>query len=339
MLAFYIPELVGGDFFASDAATRCKGECCTFSPEHRQALVSLKALEIAALGAFKADEFDPLDFEDGETGEGGWVQFEYALAYILSKAFVKHAKNLSGAVEPFLNGEGEAFDHAAFDAAAREADAVARIGLRDDLEEPVKKLLRDAVLYGEAEIARGLLNGVTMVDDVVNALTASTLHYSEEFFTAHILPAAYREIGVALANPLERPDLRHIFDAMSERLGGDAYWSIVANSNASRAFHYGYLRSAQIQGYTKAVFSAVMDEKTSSICENLNGRTWMIADLVRKYEAAASAQTTDELKQVAPWFRRDRSLPLDQDVRAFLIAGGVPCPPLHGRCRSTLHVI
>lgn len=336
---FSIPELEGGDFFASGAATRCKGVCSGFAPEHRHALVSIKALEIAALGAFKADEFDPLDYVDTENGEGGWLQFEYGLAVILARHFAKQAPKLLETVEPFLTGEGESVDTVALDAAAREIDLEVRAELRADLEEPVRKLVGQSIDYGEALVVSGILNGVTMKDIVADALTQSTLHYSDEFFTAHVLPALYREIHEAIKNPLERPNLKPILDTLDERLSGDAYWNVVANSTASRGFHYGYLRAGQQQGYTKATFDAVMDEKTSDVCWNLNGRTWLIADMVRKYENAAQAQTTEELKAIAPWFKRNRNVPIDDDVRSFLIAGGVPCPPLHGRCRSTLRLI
>lgn len=339
--AFLIPYLDQGDFFARDpgCATRCKGEHVT--PEARETIKSLVALEIAVR---RAKMFDLSDFlaktneliaDGGETPAGDWIEFELSLSSFLSSGFWTRAKDLL--LKPFRSiFDKETFDEGAFQEAVQTGDAAMREKLAE-LEPGVRKIVDQTLDFAESRVSPGILDHLPNIAETVDNLTSSTMHYVDDFFTAHVVPALQREIDETLSEgALARPNLGPIFETLNERLSGDSYWQIVANATASRSFHYGYLKAGAAQGFQKVVFSAVMDDHTSVICADLNGSTYQLADMLAVYERSTAAQSTDELKSIAPWYAPKPGLTNAENIREYLAQVGVPTPPLHGRCRSTL---
>lgn len=177
------------------------------------------------------------------------------------------------------------------------------------------------------------------VDDVVDALTRSFQHYSEDWFDAHIIPMVLGEVEriIALTPSTYAPAFAPIIDLISGRLEQTAYFRLVANATASRAFHYGYLSVAHRQGYREYIFQARLDSHTSDICRYLHGTRWTIRDVIPSIEAAARAETTDDLKAAHPWFQRNPNVFIGDDAARYT-AANIPWPPLHGHCRSSIKV-
>ncbi len=113
-----------------------------------------------------------------------------------------------------------------------------------------------------------------------------------------------------------------------------SYWETVAAAAAVRASTYGVLGSFEQIGLATFVFSAVLDARTSAICEHLHGRTFSVATAAAQRDAFLAAPDPDAAKAIHPWPDPARVVALKTD--AELQAAGVMVPPLHGRCRSTL---
>lgn len=313
--------------------------------DYRMALLQLDALHITvATKSSEADAQGAYQAADvpGETPTDEWVAEELSLSAILAALFLKMRDNIVvPKLTEIMTAEGEAFDEASYRQALVEIRAEVKAETQKVIPE-IEKSIASAMSMGEARVEAGLLDGSNSVPLVGQQIVNSTVHYADEFFTTYVVPAINREIEQTLSEgPLARPDLAPIMETIAERMdaGGDAYGRLVANAQVSRAFHYGLLKSGQLAGFTLVVFSAMMDDRTSEICEHLNGRQFDIGAMLLKYEGAAEAQTTEELQAVSPWFQRDKALPLDQDIENFLHRAGVPTPPLHGHCRSTLRLM
>ncbi len=362
MVRFPIPVLDGGNDYR--VATGCSKHA-NLPFENRLAIMTLDALHISAHRALKggssyraldiarkADGVEDTDLSDiatllglvdlsGESGGEDWVEFELDLAAILARGYFSIAKQMViSKLEPFLTAAGEVFDDVGWASAVEDA----RVDLNSEIDRvlvpAIGKSVRETVSYGESRVVTGILSGSNKVPAVVDALTGSTAAYAKGFLTSYVVPAVEREIAETLKDgPLARPNLQPILETLNEMLQDDVYWRIVANATASRSFHYGFTKAAQAQGYQTVVFSAIIDRKTSIICQELNGTRWHIADFVTRYEAEAEAQTTEDIKALSPWYSHDKNLSTADNVSRFIERRGIPTPPLHGHCRSSLLVM
>jgi hypothetical protein len=142
-----------------------------------------------------------------------------------------------------------------------------------------------------------------------------------------------------------------------------AYWDVAAMAAA------GYARTAtQLHAFSEAgivtyKFVAVMDEKTTEICQYMNGRTLSVAKALDQLRRVESLETADAIRNARPWvwrgkdedgsdilyFRKGerRVVVTHIDSKGVFTGGlsdeelevaGLLVPPLHGRCRSGIIV-
>lgn len=120
-----------------------------------------------------------------------------------------------------------------------------------------------------------------------------------------------------------------------------AYWEGLAANGMSRARNFG-----QVQGYVDLQVKelrilAVIDERTSDICREMNGRVIRTIDAVEQRERLMSATMPEEVKTAAPWFTPDQiraklgrpegALPTQE-----IVGLGMTLPPYHFNCRTTV---
>lgn len=126
----------------------------------------------------------------------------------------------------------------------------------------------------------------------------------------------------------------------------DTYWRTVATNALANARSYANLRAFQETGVHSYVFVAVIDSRTTKICESLNGKVFPVRPALERMESAINAQDLESLDKFTPMVR---TIPGDgltfsaqgqtfgPDVsESWLIANGVTIPPLHFLCRSTI---
>lgn len=168
---------------------------------------------------------------------------------------------------------------------------------------------------------------------IVQGMLRSSKYYTNAYFNTQVMPALISLVGNALSSTDTAAGFQDVREFLSKRLRSVPYWKLVANAAASRSYHYGLLKGGQAIGRTTVRFVAVMDERTSAICEEMNGTEWSIETAVAHVERIAALENPDDIKNVAPWVRAE-------DVKgrnpAELAEMGVIVPPLHGNCRSEL---
>lgn len=259
-----------------------------------------------------------------------YLGIEADIAELLSDAIEERKEECELAMEEAVAIGTELAIHDAIAQCEVEMDGV--FGL---VETGVAALIATAVASGEALISESILRGVPSRQAVIDGMVASTKYYTNEFFNTQVVPALISEVRKVLdgVQPFVKPDWRSIQKVLDARLKSVPYWRVVANASASRSFHYGYLKAAQFQGFTSYRFVAVIDERTSEICNSLDGMVWFLADAVNLVERTSKAENAEEVKELMPWVKFDDIKGLDNIALRDL---GVMVPPLHGNCRSTI---
>lgn len=166
-------------------------------------------------------------------------------------------------------------------------------------------------------------------------LEEAILNFTERF----VSPGVRSGIENVLANtnptaPHSYTDLKFLVDS---RLQGTAYWDVVANATASRSYHYGLLKAANIQNFRTYAFVAVIDNVTTPICRALNGRTFRVQTALDLMEDAFASEDLDTYKDIMPWFTSAEGI--EEADETTLASAGIMIPPLHARCRSTIRLI
>ncbi|QIG76080.1 head morphogenesis protein [Rhizobium phage RHph_I4] len=172
---------------------------------------------------------------------------------------------------------------------------------------------------------------------MIDGMLAASKYYSNAFFNAQVMPALVRAIQLGAGTTGDNLIWSTIKDVLNKRLKTVPYWRVVANAAASRAYHYGILKSGQAAGRRFFQYHAVLDAKTSTVCWSLHGTQWPVADAISLIERIASAQP-EEVKTLAPWLKESDIEQLLQSPMG-LRALNIVVPPVHGNCRSTIILV
>lgn len=132
-----------------------------------------------------------------------------------------------------------------------------------------------------------------------------------------------------------------------------SYWGGVAEHMATVAGVRGQLAEMVELGFTHYTLVNVMDDRTTRICQMMNGKTVVVEHAVEHHARLASATTPDDVKKIHPFApgggiglvsaALGRALPIGASVlspsdSATLARAGVAVPPFHFRCRTFLDV-
>lgn len=148
-----------------------------------------------------------------------------------------------------------------------------------------------------------------------------------------------------------------------------SYWQVIATAFSNTGRTYSQIGSFRDAGISAYQFEAVLDEVTTDQCRFYHGQTFSVADATARIEALSQLSDPEAVKNENPWIRTgrdeegnrilyftrdgerttiatiDRSGVGARDDRGSYsgaasstqLAGfGIPWPPLHGLCRSTI---
>ncbi|MCB1154190.1 hypothetical protein KDL45_11110, partial [bacterium] len=122
-------------------------------------------------------------------------------------------------------------------------------------------------------------------------------------------------------------------DGLGEAVDADAeYWSDLADHTATKAREIGRISGFEEAGIEKARVVAIIDGRTSAMCQTMNGRVIELTHLARQRDNILAATSADELKSAMAW-------PNTYTGPTSALPQNVGIPPYHYRCRSTLQAI
>ncbi len=141
------------------------------------------------------------------------------------------------------------------------------------------------------------------------------------------------------------------------------YWEVVASAFVGQGRSFAQVSSYAEAGVRRYRIEAVLDERTTHICRFLHGKTFAVADALRKFEQVERLEQPEDIKRLLPWVRERldgerltlhgagvpvadvarSALGRRDDVGEFrpyvaeerLGDAGLGFPPFHGLCRSS----
>lgn len=123
-----------------------------------------------------------------------------------------------------------------------------------------------------------------------------------------------------------------------------AYFEMLSATNVTYARNFGQIELMSEVGITELVFQAIIDNLTSVVCTQMDGRVFTIEQAIEHRNKVLEMPDVESLKEFAPFRRNldDFKLTAGTDltrpeVQDKLAKAGVIVPPLHGRCRSELN--
>lgn len=134
---------------------------------------------------------------------------------------------------------------------------------------------------------------------------------------------------------------------------GASYWSGVAEHAATTAGIAGQLNQLVSLGWTRYVVVNPMDERTTPVCQMMNGKTVVVSDGVANLAAVQAATTPDEVRAAKPFVSGGSPKQLEAAIGSKLTPGamdlsakqskdlsaaGLAMPPYHFRCRSFIDI-
>ena len=119
----------------------------------------------------------------------------------------------------------------------------------------------------------------------------------------------------------------------------DSYWRGLAANAITRANTFGTCAAFVEADVVSYEIVSVLDERTSTVCRELDGLTFQTRQLVQQRDAMMAAASPDDVKTIQPWPKT----PAVRDLKAeggatALAAAGIRSPPFHFHCRTTIVV-
>lgn len=280
-----------------------------------------------------------LDREGKDIAGAKTIKFipnEYAMTGILYGVVVAKKDDVLELVQKYIKSDQDVT--ANLETLIQKANAVFSDGVVgknsfDKLTNVLEKSIRKGSQVGSASFSA--LSKNSSAEQVLKGLSNTARVYTDNFFGNFVVPSILKQAQNVHNNAKENQGFETIYKAINSKIeNSDNYFQVVANSVVSRAYHYGVVKSGYNSGYRKYRFQAVMDSKTSEICQEAHGHEFYLYDAIEHVEKIAGL-TGDELKQASPWVTEaDMEKGIDSVKGNYVII-----PPLHCRCRSTIQLI
>jgi hypothetical protein len=295
------------------------------------------------------------------------VEADRAVGGILSGLFlekaaeteIEHFQRLyTQAVRKVFTAQYDAFEQidirANLEELLGEAERILGKDLAGKLAPETERYLKQAFVTGKA--LRGIPQSVASSFAPTHGRAVEWLVDHDRFWIGKVFPEHMREgfrdtIVRGLDEGLGRKDigrqLRGLSFGTEEVPGKLELYNRVASSSVNRARNWGGMFSLEEAEFDEYVFRAVMDQRTSRICREMNGRVFSVPKVMDKVREALDGLPS-AIESVAPWPTFDRERGdffirraggreyLSGRSRDWLEASGVALPPLHGNCRSVI---
>ncbi len=113
------------------------------------------------------------------------------------------------------------------------------------------------------------------------------------------------------------------------------YTNIVSVNSAVKARSFSNIISFDNANIETYEFSAIIDNRTSEICQYMHGKRFSVVTAVDLIDRVTSADTPDEVKGITPWVSAKSAVNIGgkgtiESQSENLASAGIMMPPLHG---------
>ena len=117
-----------------------------------------------------------------------------------------------------------------------------------------------------------------------------------------------------------------------------SYWELLSNAVTTRTRELAHVDQFVESGIEEVMIDAVIDARTSCICQTLDQTRLPVSALAGYKEELLNLESPTEIKNASPWLSCDEIQRLKTNGPEALVERGIISPPFHGHCRSRLSV-
>jgi hypothetical protein len=238
-----------------------------------------------------------------------------------------------------------------------------RVG--DELKKHGKKVapISSTITYRESElvykktkkrlsIKTGEEYGFGYADELaIDRINMSTEIFIGEHYQDEVTETVKKYITETLneTKTLDRTTIANkLKEKMPQYVKQAGYFDVVVGQVLNTARNYSNMRFYEEAYIDRYVVVAVNDQRTTVICQFMDGMVLEVAKTLKRYEMYDTAASPDEVKEVNPWIKHDAKTgllsvlgkPITPEMTGDdLQALGLNAPPYHGRCRTTVTAV
>lgn len=206
-----------------------------------------------------------------------------------------------------------------------------------ELAPELKSLFERAYLNGKAVALASELTEVSfeLVDEfAVDWLASHDTYWIGNYYSRHLSDGIATTIGEGIEEGLGRAEIGDTLRGFFEDYPGisqkpESYWRGLAANGANRGRNFGAIRGYQDAEFDYLKFQAVRDEKTSSLCLEMDGRIIPVSKAASQRDRLLYATDPEEVKNITPWVSVED---IKGKPTSDIIDMGVIVPPLHFHC-------
>ena len=217
--------------------------------------------------------------------------------------------------------------------------------ITDALDQPVEqKLQENMLLYIEAVYGEAKAEGLGAIEMGFNPWDTNAQVWNQENAVYWIGKNYSADLSARLRDALlpaftDGADQRALGKILQDEMQGHIsrstnYFEGLANHIVTRSFNFGIAAGLQEAAVERYKISAVIDERTTDICREMNGKVFTVARAMELANNLIESTDPEEVKTIAPWVQ-PADLP-DVGNNGDQLPVGMAQPPYHWRCRTTI---
>ncbi len=304
------------------------------SPPGRDSLIATLDIVDNTLGLLCGCEFT-------KAGEGRVLPFETAMAERLLTGWGNGTQKAVQAAIKGLAARGGDLSQEEINAILAIMNAQIERGFVQPMTKQIPGLITNGYNKAKADIAYKLKRRLTfsaLDSESIRWLQDHHLYWIRTYYNKHVSSQIADTIAQGMAEGLGRERigdrLKDFFDKYpGVKAQPEAYWRGLAANGMNRSRNFGLISGYQQIGVRQLRIVAVMDERTSDICRELNGRVIPLSRAIEQRDALIAAEDPEDVKTIAPWLRADQ---LAGQSTSRIMDMGIGLPPYHFRCRTTV---
>lgn len=118
----------------------------------------------------------------------------------------------------------------------------------------------------------------------------------------------------------------------------DDYFSGLAANQINLSRNFATVETLGEAGAQKYIIVAVLDERTSKVCKEMNGQVFDVSDGLKFRDDFLGAKTPSAVKGMAKWRTPKQTAGLKGKGSGALVKAGMSMPPFHFKCRTKIRM-
>jgi len=207
------------------------------------------------------------------------------------------------------------------------------IGVDDALKENVLKSVDEVYARGQ-EVVLGFRPSFQTIDTkAVSWLQKDCVYWIGNHYETDVRDRLLSAAEEIVSSGVSRSDAAKMLEESfgDQFTRSQVYWDGLANHVVTRGREFGSVSGYDAGGIKKYQILAHIDQRTSDICRQMNGRIIEVAKAVELRDSLMAAEKPEDVKDIAPWVKsksvkgkKTKDLPV-----------GLSLPPYHFKCRTT----